>query len=109
MRLFQILLIAAVCSFVGLSVFLYKVMVLEFPLQSNAQTRSWHLEATMEFTGRGKPVKAQLFLPRPSSSHSIVDENFISNGYGFSSEIEKERGNRVAQWTKRKVNGRDII
>ena len=109
MRLFQILLIAAVCSFVGLSVFLYKVMVLEFPLQSNEQTRSWHLEATMEFTGRGKPVKAQLFLPRPSSSHSIVDENFISNGYGFSSEIEKERGNRVAQWTKRKVNGRDII
>lgn len=109
MRLYYTVFMALVCFLIGFGMFGYKAAVLEFPLFPNEQTHSWHVETKLEFRGSNKAVKASVFLPRTSERYSIVDENFISSGYGFTTEIEPETNNRMVSWTKRKENGKTVI
>jgi len=90
-------------------IFYYKAFVLSFPLSPDTTSDSWHVEVRMAIRGQGKPVSAELYLPRFSPSFSIVDENFISDGYGFEIAKDNVTHNRRAMWTKRNVRGRDNI
>lgn len=109
MRLFHTVLIAALCTAAALGVFAYKFLVLDFPLRPNQTAESWHIEAKVEFVAQDKPVKLSLYLPKSGKDFSIVDENFISGGYGFVTEKEDATGNRVAKWAKRRASGREMI
>lgn len=109
MRLLHTIVVAVLCIAVALAIFGYKYVVLDFPLLPNQKAESWHIEAKVEFGARGKPVKLQLHLPKSGKDYSIVDENFISDGYGFATEREEATGNRIAKWSKRKVRGREVI
>lgn len=109
MRLLHTILVAALCMAVALIVFGYKYFVLDFPLTPNKKAESWHIEAKLEFEARGKPVKVSMYLPRSGQDFSIVDENFISNGYGFTTGKKEGTGNRVATWSKRNARGREVI
>jgi len=109
MRSYQTLLIAGICFFVGLSIFIYKSFILDFPLLPNKKAESWHIETRLEFKAHGEPVRINLHLPRQSPDYSIVDENFISDGYGLVTKIEKDTKNRVAQWSKRDESGKEVL
>ncbi len=109
MRLLHTFMVAALCMGAGLGIFVYKWKVLEFPLLPNQTAESWHIEAKVEYQAKGEPVKLRLYLPRSTDSLSIVDENFISDSYGFSIRREKQTGNRVGRWTKREARGREVI
>ena len=50
------------------------------------------------------PVKVQLNLPRNSKRFSILNENFVSRGFG--TNINTDGGNRKIMWSKRRVSGR---
>lgn len=89
--------------------FYYKAFVLSFPLSPDETSDSWHIEVRMAIRGSNKPVAAELYLPQASKGFSIVDENFISDGYGFETVTDKETRNRRAIWNKRSVKGRDNI
>jgi hypothetical protein len=92
---------------IGLGLFLYKALVLGFPLTPHRVSEIWNLEAHIAFVAHNKPTKVSLFIPRPTRRFAIVNENFISQGYGITTATEGD--NRQAVWSKRKAKGKQIL
>ena len=95
--------LAGVLAGVGLALCLYKIIALEFPLLPETQAHIWNIEAHLTFAAEDKPVKVAMNIPRNSSHFAIIDENFISRGYGVN--VNLEDGNRKAIWSIRKGKG----
>ena len=57
----------------------------------------------MAFYAGSKPIKLNLTLPSNDDRFLIVDENFISRGYGLTTQVNE--GNRSATWSIRKAVG----
>jgi len=89
--------------FAGLAVFLYKALVLDFPLAAKARADIWHIEAHLTLVSGNKPVKVSMNLPRNSHRFALVNENFISRGYGVN--VVAEDGKRKVYWSIRKAKG----
>ena len=89
---------------VGLVIFLYKILILGFPLLSTAKSDLWQVEARLTMTVTDEPVKAVLTIPRTSSRFVVVDENFVSRGFGLTTGIVD--GTRLATWSRRHAQGR---
>ena len=100
-------LLVVVLSVVGVGLFFYKALVLQFPLVPQAQAELWNIEAHLTFFAKSKPVKASLALPRNTRRYAIVDENFISQGYGLTTVKDDE--NRRATWSIRKASGKQNL
>lgn len=81
----------------------YKVIALDFPISPDGTSRYFLVEGHVSFEGIGKPIKASLFLPRTTSRFLVVDETFVSRGYGLTTE-ERDH-NRLAEWTTRRGTG----
>ena len=94
-------------SGIGLALFFYKAAILQFPLTSQTRAELWDVEVHLTFFAKNKPVKASLFLPRNTRRYAIVDENFISQGYGLTTV--KDDQNRRATWSIRKANGKQNL
>jgi 7 transmembrane helices usually fused to an inactive transglutaminase/Inactive transglutaminase fused to 7 transmembrane helices/Transglutaminase-like superfamily len=90
-------------TLVGLSIFLYKALILNFPLVPEVQSDIWEVEAHISFAPDKKPVKVSMQLPRDSSRFAIINENFISRGYGVN--VASEDGKRKIHWSIRKAGG----
>lgn len=102
----KILPIAVVVSLlvaIAAALITYKVVALDFPIAPDASSRYFLVEAHVSFEGMGKPVKASLFLPRTSSRFLVVDETFVSRGFGLTTAEQDQ--NRVAEWTTRRGTG----
>ncbi len=91
----------------GLGLFLYKAIYLGFPLLPGQKTDVWEVEIKMNFNASERPVKALLYIPRNSADFSIVNENFISKGYGIS--ISTLDGNRQVAWSIRSARGQQTL
>jgi len=103
----QIYLLCAVLIVVSLGVFAYKHWVLGFPLQADAEVEVWDIEVGIRFLSRGEPVKVALFLPRKNDVYSVVEEQFVSGGYGLTTQIDDEH--RMATWSAREATGRQSL
>ena len=88
---------------VGLVLFLYKILALDFPLIPETRTYVWDIEAHLTFEAGDTPVKIAMHIPRNSRRFAIVNENFISRGYGV--EVSSEEGKRKVIWSIRKARG----
>ena len=99
--------LAAILTLLGLGIFLYKAFYLGFPLRPSDQTDAWVVEAHATFTGRNKPVKLELFIPKNSHQFLIMDESFISRGFGLTTQDKQE--NRQAIWSIRSALGRQNL
>jgi hypothetical protein len=95
--------LTSVLIFIGLAAFLYKVLVLGFPLVAKARSDIWHIEVHLNFVADNKPVKVAMNLPRNSRRLAIINENFISRGYGVN--VVSEDGKRKVHWSIRKARG----
>lgn len=91
----------------GLALFLYKAFVLHFPLKPDTTSNVWNVEAKISFTTVGRPAKLSVFIPRGTSRISIVEENFISQGFGLNTLVDE--GNRFAEWSIRRSSGAQSI
>ena len=78
----HIYVLSAVLALIGLALFAYKAHVLGFPLQPQEQTQVWTIEAAVRFDPGPAAVKATLRIPTLTPGFSILDENFISRGFG---------------------------
>ncbi|KPK26867.1 MAG: hypothetical protein AMK69_11315 [Nitrospira bacterium SG8_3] len=105
MNRFQLCLLTIGLTMAGLVLFFYKAFVLNFPLIPEARSHVWNVEASVSFVARNEPVKMSLHLPDNSRWFAIVDENFVSRGYGLATIRTKQYGNRKAAWSKRKARG----
>lgn len=99
--------LAAVLCALGISIFAYKTLVLKFPIVAEKHSDLWEIEVHISFQAKDKPVKVSLFLPKNTRRYAIVDENFISQGFGLSTV--KDDQNRRALWSKRQVKGKQSL
>ncbi|MGD9213715.1 MAG: inactive transglutaminase family protein [Desulfobacteraceae bacterium] len=103
MRNKHLFIVCLLLTAVGLGAFFYKVSALHFPLRPGTKTVSWNVEAHVTFAALGRPVKLSLRLPRNSRDYTLVNENFISKGYGLS--FTAVEGKRAAKWSIRRAKG----
>ena len=83
MRNLHLYILAAALSLVGICLFLYKIFVLELPLRPEARVQNWEVEARINFTARDAPLKLSVFLPGNEGPLTVIDQSFLSEGYGF--------------------------
>lgn len=114
MRSSRVWLIAAVLAFIGLSIMLYKHLVLEFPVSPNTTYNSWYVEARVDLSSTenwkkgDKPLLFSMQLPHASDKFVLVDENIVARDFGY--EIEKQApDNRVAVFSKRRISDQETI
>jgi hypothetical protein len=96
-------LLCAALVLAALSLFAYKHWVLGFPVAPHTEVETWDIEVGIRFLGRSEPVKVALFLPRKNDDYAVVEEQFVSGGYGLSTQVEDEH--RVTTWSLRHGDG----
>jgi hypothetical protein len=99
--------VAAVLTALSLSLFAYKVRVLDFPLRPLEERQVWNIEAAVSFEPGPAAVKATLRLPTLTPGFSVLDENFISRGFGVSTRMTPD--GREAQWAVRQASGAQTL
>lgn len=91
----------------GLLTFLYKVFVLQLPLLPAKNPLLWGIETRVSFNAKGRSAKVSLFIPKNSPRALILDENFISPGYGRTDGVSAP--NRLTEWSVRRATGQQTL
>ncbi|WP_104204201.1 inactive transglutaminase family protein [Billgrantia saliphila] len=87
----------------GIGTSLYRHIQLEVPWTPGEQRQIWEVEAIIDFTALGEPVRVDFALPSHQLGYRILTENTASPGYGLSF-LQDESGRR-AQWSIRQATG----
>lgn len=95
--------LCGVLAVIGSAFFLYKWLSLGYPVVPGTSADLWQIEIRIGFTAKDKPIKASLYVPGNTRNFAILNENFISRGFGLS--MQREDGNRRAVWSIRTANG----
>ena len=103
----SIYLLAAVLAAAGLTLFLYKVLVLEFPASPGDRLENWEIEARVSFTATGGPATVRLFVPRNTRGYTILDQSFVSRGYVLTTDQTAD--GRMALLTRRQAKGPQTV
>ncbi|MBL8200528.1 MAG: UUP1 family membrane protein [Chromatiales bacterium] len=105
MQGYKIWIFALALCLIGGSLFVYKWRGLGYPLLPDEQTRIWTVEVTFQFDAgeRAMPVKATLHIPGLTPGFAVLDENFVSRGFGFTTRLVA--GGRQVQWAIRRAKG----
>jgi len=107
LRRLHLYVLAGVLTFIGLGIFLYKALGLGFPLAPRAEAEVWTLQVRVTIDGGTGPIKATLQIPRDPPRFTILDENFVSRGYGLTTQEGDDT--REAQWAIREARGRQSL
>ncbi len=89
--------VAIISIIAGLVILLLHYHKLNVPLVPDYSTASWLVEAKINVQPVNDKSSVTLFLPQISKTHSIENEQFVSDGFGLATI--SERGNRIARWT----------
>lgn len=103
----HLVILISVLTLSSLSIFLYKVKVLSFPLLPRENIESWSVEAEIRFNADDQPVKAILQIPGAQENYAILGENFVSSRYGR--KTSRTGNQRRSTWSIRKASGRQIL
>jgi hypothetical protein len=103
----HIYVLAAVLTLLSLGLFAYKARVLGFPLTPQEETKIWNIEAAVRFDPGPAAVKATLRIPTLTPGFAILDENFVSRGFGLATRNAPE--GREAIWTLREASGTQTL
>lgn len=108
MKRAHLVVLTTILAVISLSLFLYKIFILGFPLSPEAKTDIWRVEVGVSFEATGGPVTARLFVPHSTGGLSIVDQSFVSPGYGITTEPHGDAGVRAA-YSIRQAKGEQTI
>jgi hypothetical protein len=103
MATYKVPMLALVLALAGLGLFFYKARVLGYPTQPDAQAEIWTVETRVAFEAAPGPVKTTLYIPGLTPGFALLDENFVSRGFGFTTPYVS--GGRQVQWTVRQAEG----
>ena len=101
--------LSAVLILTALAVFSYKTLILKYPLQPEAKSDAWSIETRVRFDAKGKSVKLNMMLPQSGLTHTIVNEQFVSRGYGMNTRKDKNSENRKVYWSIRRAKGEQVL
>jgi len=82
--------------------------VFGFPLKPEERTDVWRVEVQMRFEADGGPARAALFAPHGTGGFAVVDQSFVSPGYGITTEPHRGSGIR-AVYTVREAKGTQTL
>lgn len=99
--------LAGILFVAGIGLALLRHYYMEIPLLPKRNVQVWTVEARVGFKAAGDPVRARLSIPSRPPGFRIFQEQAASPGYGFS--IVEQDGNRIAEWTKAKASGGQIL
>ncbi len=99
--------LAGVLSLIGIVIFLYKTLVLNFPLVATGTVEVWNAEATITFEARRGPVKVDFFIPGSSEELPTYEQTFVTRNYGFVTHTVGV--NRRARFTVNNASGRQAL
>jgi len=91
----------------GLGLALYKVVVFGFPLRPAEESQVWTVQARFTVDSYTRPIKVVLQIPIQPPGFAILDENFVSRGFGLT--IVHEESGREAHWAIRQAAGRQTF
>lgn len=103
----ELYILVAVLCLLGIGLFLYKALIIKYPLTPASEARAWNIEMRVHFSATSEPAKVYLRIPQSTAEFDIVDEQFISRGYGMSTR-RKEGGRRVL-WSLRQARGEQVL
>lgn len=107
MRNLHLYILAAVLTCVGIGIFVYKVLVFDLPLRPESRVQNWEVEVKVRFTARDAAAKLSLFIPRNGRYLTVIDQSFVSEGYGLTTAADGD--NRRALFSIRKASGEQTI
>jgi hypothetical protein len=109
MKAYKVWVLALALFLVGGALFVYKWQGLGYPLLPEEETRIWTVEATLKFDAGPAPVPAKvtLYVPALTPGFAILDENFVSRGFGFTTRYVS--GGRQVQWAVRRIKGEQTL
>ncbi len=93
----------------GLSVFLFKIISLGYPLAPGAMATVWDFEIFLEFDGRDEPARIEVYLPAGDVERTFPQEQFYNGPFGLNLVTETETRNRKAIWTYRYPSNRKVL
>ncbi len=102
-----VLILAALLTAIGMSVFFYKWQVLGFPVTKNQEAAVWTVEAAVSFDSGPGSIRAQLRIPTLTPGFRMLNENSVSRGYGYGTPFGDD--GRIAEWTTRRADGRQTV
>nr|WP_200872725.1 inactive transglutaminase family protein [Polycyclovorans algicola] len=103
----HVLVLAAMLMLTALGIAGYKWQVLGYPVKPDASIDTWLVEAKLSFEAIGGATRAALNVPVDPPGYTVLDENFISRGYGLSTESAGT--SRRAVWTTRRTAGSQAL
>ena len=92
---------------IGLAIFTHKVYQLGIPINADAKTDTWTVQARLAFTGTGKNIKTSMSIPNITPGYVKIDEHFISGDFGVNAKLNGD--SKTADWAKRKVTGEQTL
>lgn len=98
---------AGLLTAAGLGLALFKVSSFGFPLRPTDESQVWTVQARFTIDSYTRPVKAVLQIPSHPPGFTILDENFVSRGFGLT--IVEDEGGREAQWAIREAAGQQTF
>lgn len=75
--------LAGALALIGVLLFAYKAVILRLPVFAEQSTEVWRLETELRFTANGGPVKLAVHLPSATGRLQVIDQSFVSAGYGL--------------------------
>ena len=93
MQGYKVSIFALALFLIGGGLFLYKWRGLGYPLFPEEETSIWTVEATSSLNAgeQSMPVKATLHIPGLTPGFAILDESFVSRGFGFTTRLRDRR------------------
>ncbi|WP_221796801.1 inactive transglutaminase family protein [Oceanobacter mangrovi] len=90
----------------GIGQILHRHWVFDVPLLPGESQSIWSVEAKLEFTAHGEPVRVRLATPDSQPGFMVLRDSGASPGYGLNF-IQGEHS--AAEWTKRSAEGRQVL
>ena len=90
----------------GVALFLYKALVLGYPLSTAEEPGTWRVDFVVAVTGAGNRTVVEIALPRTSGYQRLLTEEVRSERMRFS--ISEGDGDRRGRWSGR-LDGASIL
>lgn len=91
----------------GAGIIWYKIAILGLPIQPDAQTAIWTVEARVTYEAEGGPTQVNFHIPNNPPGFNVLSEDFVSSKFGLAREDHGH--NRQALWTARRASGQQSL